>query len=267
MMKKGLVFSAPPFTDLWQDKDPFAEVDHLYGDVVRHMNGRRTMRFEVEGRGFYLKSHKGIGWKEYFKNVLQFKRPAVGARDEYTAIRKLEELGVPTMTPAAFGERGLLPPLRESFLITEELTGVISLEDLCRDWKELPPAPREKHKLIEQLAWTLSMMHSCGMNHRDCYICHFLLKKEEFPALYVIDLHRAQIREKVPMHYLLKDLGGIWFSAMDANLSKRDVLRFLKAYTNEGLHNLDCRFWKRVDAVARKLYFKEFGKESPAVKL
>ena len=71
-MKQGLVFSAPPFTELWQGKDPFAEVDYFYGDVVRQMNGRRTMRFEVAERGFYLKSHKGIGWKEYLKNVLQF---------------------------------------------------------------------------------------------------------------------------------------------------------------------------------------------------
>ena len=111
------------------------------------------------------------------------------------------------------------------------------------------------------------MMHSAGMNHRDCYICHFLLKKEEFPALYVIDLHRAQIREKIPMHYLLKDLGGIWFSAMDAGLTKRDILRFLKVYTRQELHQLDRRFWKRVDKVARKLYFKDHGKASAAVKL
>ena len=266
-MKKGLIFSAQPFTELWKEKNPFAEVDQFYGDVVRQMNGRRTMRFEVEGRGFYLKSHKGIGWKEYLKNILQFKRPAVGARDEYNAIRKLEELAVPTMTPAAFGERGLLPPLRESFLITEELTGVISLEDLCKNWQAEPPSSREKHQLIEQLAWTLAVMHSSGMNHRDCYICHFLLKKEEFPALYVIDLHRAQIRDKVPMHYLLKDLGGIWFSAMDAGLTRRDVLRFIRTYTRQDLHKIDRRLWKRVDKVARKLYFREFGRESAAVKL
>ena len=266
MMNQDMVFCAPPFSDMWHEKDPFAEVDALYGDVVRQMNGRRTMRFEAAGRGFYLKSHKGIGWKEYLKNVLQFKRPAVGARDEYHAIRKLESLGIPTMTPAAFGERGIIPATRESFLITEELTGVVSLEDHCRNWRELPPSPAEKNSLIRELARTLAVMHGSGMNHRDCYLCHFLLKKENFPALHVIDLHRAQIRRKVPMHYLLKDLGGIWFSAMDAGLSRRDVLRFLKYY-NGDLRTLDLRFWQKVDRVGRKLYKKEFGKESPAVSL
>ena len=184
-MNNGIIFSASPFSELWQNKDPFSEVDALYGEVVRQMNGRRTLRFEVNGSGFYLKSHKGIGWKEYLKNVLQFKRPAIGARDEYTAIRKLESLGIATMTPAAFGERGILPPAKESFLITEELTGVISLEDFCREWKNAPPPGSVKRPLIRQLAKILSTMHRNGINHRDCYLCHFLLKKEEYMSYFL----------------------------------------------------------------------------------
>ncbi|MST95429.1 MAG: hypothetical protein EXS33_09230 [Pedosphaera sp.] len=40
--------------------------------------------------------------------------------------------------------------------------------------------------------------------------------------LFVIDLHRAQLRDRVPARWLVKDLGGLLFSALDCGLTRRD---------------------------------------------
>ena len=82
-------------------------------------------------------------------------------------------------------------------------------------------------------------MHACGVNHRDCYLGHFLIKlpidtsnvSEDDLKIAVIDLHRAQIRESVPKRWRDKDLIGLLFLARKLqNLNVRDIYRFMKVY-------------------------------------
>ena len=82
-------------------------------------------------------------------------------------------------------------------------------------------------------------MHENGMNHRDFYLCHFLLDNkfaehntiEESTKLFLIDLHRAQIRFATPLRWIVKDLGSLYFSAAEVPLTKRDLFRFMKIYS------------------------------------
>ena len=46
----------------------------------------------------------------------------------------------------------------------------------------------------------------------------------------MIDLHRAQIRDRVPRRWRDKDLIGLYFSSMNIGLTQRDVLRFMRVY-------------------------------------
>lgn len=48
--------------------------------------------------------------------------------------------------------------------------------------------------------------------------------------LSVIDLHRSQIRDKVPQRWRDKDLIGLYFSSSNIGLNKKDILYFLKIY-------------------------------------
>ena len=259
-MRSNVVLD-PFFAKLWRDADPFEEVERLEGEVFRRVKTRRTFRFELEKRGFFAKVHHGVGWREIFKNLLQWKRPVLGAENEFRALNFLQQLGVDTMTPCAFGVRGRNPAKLESFLITAELAGMVSLEDYCREWAQNPPPFRRKKRLLRQVARMAGTMHRGGVNHRDCYICHFLLDPatadDEVPRLYVIDLHRAEIRRRVPRHYLVKDVAGLYFSAMDAGLTWRDELRFIRYYTNRPLKSLEKRFWRDVRKTAFALYRKE----------
>ncbi len=224
-----------PLATLWRGKDAFEEVKHLQGEVFRELETRRTLRFELAGKSYFLKWHRGTSLKEIVKNLLSLRMPVLGADREWHAIHRLSRLGVDTMHGVGFGEKGLNPLTRTSFIITEDLTPTISLEDYCADWARNPPDVKIKRMLIERVATMVRAMHAGGINHRDCYICHFLLHlpfsghKEDL-KLSVIDLHRAQIRAKVPRRWRDKDLIGLYFSSLNIGLTKRDVWRFMKVY-------------------------------------
>lgn len=234
-MRGREVFLDEPFRSLWAGKDPFVAVEALSGEVFRELECRRTLRTEVGGRGYFVKIHRGIGWAEIFKNLVSLRLPVFGAQNEWRAIRRLTELGVGTMRAVAFGLSGSNPAWQRSFIVTEELAPTVSLEDYCLDWVKHPPAVRLKRALIERVAQAARRMHAGGVNHRDFYLCHFLLHLDPPPTaersrLSLIDLHRAQIRVNTPRRWRNKDLAALYFSALDIGLSSRDLLRFLCTY-------------------------------------
>ena len=253
---------AEPFKSLWAGRDAFADVEGLSGQVYRELEARRTLRTEVAGRGYFVKIHRGIGWGEIFKNLLTAKLPVLGAGQEWRALERLHEVGVPTMNAVAYGERGSNPADQHSFIVTEELAPTISLEDFSIDWVKQPPEPRLKRALIAEVARMTGMMHRAGVNHRDCYICHFLLHTDKPVTaddlkLSVIDLHRAQTRPTITKRWRNKDLAALYFSALDIGLTHRDKLRFLKGYFQQPLRQIlrdEAPLLARLEGKASKLY-------------
>lgn len=260
------------FSQLWKETNPFDAVEKLAGEEFRRVKTRRTFRVEFGGKGFFVKHHLGVGWREIIKNLLVFKSPVVSALNEFNALRRLHELDVPTMTEAACGCRGKNPAKLESFLITEELKDMIDLEQLCAGWKDNPPALSLRRSILDAVASSTGKMHRGGINHRDCYICHYMTPQSGEDAgkkVFVIDLHRAQIRKRVPRRYLVKDLGGLCFSAMDNGLSMHDALRFIRIYSGQSLKKefaTNGELWKDVLVCARRLYHKEFNREAPVLR-
>lgn len=224
-----------PFSELWKNKDPFVEADKLHGEVFRALESRRTLRFELEGRSYFIKIHYGTSLKEVFKNLISFRLPVLGADREWNAIHQLSKVGVDTMNGRAFGQRGLNPLRRHSFIVTEDLTPTISLEDYCANWLTEPPKFNVKQMIIHRVAEMVRKMHTIGINHRDCYICHFLLHlpftgNQSELKISVIDLHRAQLRTVVPTRWRDKDLIGLYYSSLNIGLTQRDIFRFIKIY-------------------------------------
>lgn len=258
-------FLAEPFASLWAQQDIFTAAEALQGEVFRELEGRRTLRTEVNGRGYFVKIHRGIGWGEIVKNLVTAKLPVLGARNEWQAIQRLQQAGVATMTAVAFAERGRNPARQHSFIITEELAPTISLEDYCMDWPTCPPVPAFKHALIKRVANMTGTMHRAGVNHRDCYICHFLLHTDtpltgSAFKLSLIDLHRAQTRATTPKRWRDKDLAALYFSALDIGLTRRDKLRFLVEYFQKPLRHIlqdEAALLDWLDARAAKLYARK----------
>lgn len=257
-----------PFRDLWQGKDPFVEIDTLTGEVFRQVKSRRTIRFHTDGKSYFAKIHKGVGWYEIFKEFAQLKRPVLSAHNEWRALDLLRRIGVDTMTPVAYGRKGMNPARLESFIITEELVQTQGLDEYCANWRDHPGPFRLRKALIERVASIARQMHEHGMNHRDCYVCHFLLDVSDrdgllngdVPRLHVIDLHRAQVRWRTPTRWVVKDLAGLYFSAMDLGLTRSDCLRFIQTYERVPWRNIPWYhwfFWWRVRRAGRALYRKE----------
>ncbi|SEK50312.1 heptose I phosphotransferase [Atopomonas hussainii] len=254
-----------PFASLWQGKDPFVEVERLEGQVYRELEGRRTLRTEVAERGYFVKIHRGIGWGEIAKNLLSAKLPVLGARNEQVALQRLAALGVPSMRSVAYGVRGANPAAQHSFIITEELAPTTDLEQFSLHWAKQPPAPALKHALIAKVADMAGRMHRGGVNHRDFYICHFLLHTDQ-PVqagslrLSLIDLHRAQTRTATPKRWRNKDLAALYFSVLDIGLTRRDRLRFLRDYFAQPLRKTladEARLFTWLEGKAAKLYARK----------
>ena len=129
-----------------------------------------------------------------------------------------------------------------------------------------------KHKLLSKLANISRELHQNGICHRDYYLCHFLLPKntqlnkttgkgkagKDFD-LYLIDLHRALIKNTLGMRWVIKDISGLLYSALEIGLTQRDLYRFIKIYSGQNLRDAlahDGTFWGAVHKRAMAMYKK-----------
>ncbi|PKO47697.1 MAG: lipopolysaccharide core heptose(I) kinase RfaP [Betaproteobacteria bacterium HGW-Betaproteobacteria-22] len=235
--------------------DAFTEIMALEGKAFRNVRGRKTIQVRLGGVSYFIKQHFGVGWLEIAKNLLSLKKPVLGALTEMQAIQKLTALGVATTPLVGYGVRGVNPARQQSFIITRDLGEIISLEDICADWADSPPEAVFKQKIVIALAQLAAKLHGAGMCHRDFYLCHFVLKKEALAEgradLILIDLHRVLFGQSSHGRAVIKDIGGLMFSAKDSGLNDADWALFKQHYLPQS-----TVFWEKVDARANKLYAK-----------
>ncbi len=246
----------------------FDQAMALNGEVFRDVPGRRTLRFDLAGSSYFIKQHFGVGWGEVLKNLTSLRLPILGAITEVRAIQKLNTLYIPTTPLVAYGSRGYSPAHLQSFVITEDLGDIVSLETFCMDWPNSPPDVKLKRRLIEAVANLARTLHDNGLNHRDFYICHFCLDKKRLATgeiyLYLLDLHRVGIHKTLSTTARMKDMAALYFSAMNIGLTRRDYFRFLRTYRKSPLRKIfssEATFWQKVAVRAAGLYLKFHGKK------
>ena len=255
------------FADSLKDNVRFDDLMSISGEVYREAPGRQTVKFERGNKSYFIKTHTGVGWQEILKNLLYLRAPVVGALNEWHGVHRLTDLEIDTMTVAGYGIRGKNPAKRRSFIVTEALPTSVSLEDYTQSWKKTPPKTvqqiRFKRRVIKKIAEITRTMHENGANHRDYYLCHFLLELPEGDLekmrLFLIDLHRMQLRRKTPVRWKVKDVAGLYFSSLDIGLTERDFYRFMVAYRGKSLKEAlaEHKFWKAVLKRGMSLYWSE----------
>jgi heptose I phosphotransferase len=265
LLGKQILELAPAFQAKLKQPVSFQRLMTIEGQVFKNAGTRKTMRIEVANQGYFIKIHYGVGWREIFKNLISARLPVIGAQNEYDAIHKLAELKITSLQLIGFGRRGINPARQQSFVITKELGNHISLATLSQDWSNNPPALNMKRQLIRQVAEIARNLHENGVNHRDLYLCHFLLNQQPNHdnsrlVIHLIDLHRVQIRPNTPLRWRIKDLAALHFSSMDIGLRRTDYLRFIREYsTNKDLRTsltVNADQWQQVQRKADLLYRK-----------
>ena len=260
-----MMFVRADLYPLFSTEQSVGDFMNIDGEVVKHVvKSRRISRFERHGHEFYMKCHYGVGWGEILKNLLTLRLPVTSARNEWQALNALKQLGIDSMEVAAYGSEGWSPASKQSFIITDALT---ETQDVEQWLAALGAAARSRAQLCSKRRILLAIgrlagkLHGNGINHRDFYLCHFRLRptelaglqSDEQPRLYLMDLHRAQIRRRVPLRWLVKDLSGLLYSGMYSPhylpLTLRDYLRMVEAYC--GIPWRQClrqrrRLWEKV---------------------
>lgn len=197
---------------------------------------------------FYIKRHGPAPLKEYVKPLLRLRRPILGARNEWDAILRFHEAGIPTMTPVALGESGA-----HSFLVTRAIEGCRTLADELRtcvgEQRCAPHASvRQRLSAVAQLA---RRMHSAGMHHQDFYLGHVLVRCDEPHSMFIIDLGRVRHRRSLSRRWIIKDLGQFAYSARF--LSRSERLRFFREYLGRELRTRDRRLWRQVERKSARI--------------
>ena len=237
--------------------DVFAALWTLPGKTYRQVERRRTFRFVgPEGAAYFVKLHDGVGWPHILENLFILKPFVLGAHNEFAACRHLAAHGIRVPRAVGFGERGVNPATRRSFVICEALDDFVSLQDIAPDLSGSSTTLDIRRKMISEIALATRAMHAVGVNHRDYYIWHLMLNTRKFAAsneveLAIIDLHRAQVRRRVPDRWRKRDLAALLYScwANRIGLNRRDWFRFVRDYTGErpaGLIRRQRRFWESV---------------------
>ncbi len=237
------------------------------GQAHRDVKHRLTYEVQLGDLHFYVKRHLGCGWGEVIKEWYRFRKPVVSARTEWEGAEKLAAAGVRVPKVLGKGERGSYPHAVESFVALEALEDCETLEYFKEGWLNIngPQWVSLKHALITEVGLMTGKMHRSGINHRDCYLCHYLVNREHIQAwqagaqieVSLIDLHRVQQRPQVPTRWLVKDLRSLIFSALDVGLTSADCGRFLKAYLGDDWKQqirTQPRLWAQITTKAHKMY-------------
>lgn len=232
----------------------------LEGEVFRQVAGRCTKRVLLDSRWFFIKYHEGVGLAEIFKSWLSFKRPVIGARNEFEACRYLQQIGIDAPRVAAYAESGESAARRRSFVMCDELAGYEDLECVTNRWLDVAPDGREMRALVMQVAEFSRRFHAAGCVHRDFYLCHLQRRCDDpLAALAVLDLHRALRFDTLPWRWRKRDLAALLYSALDLPLERRAWLRFVRVYSGRRLSEEfaeNGRRWEQVYRRARALYRK-----------
>jgi heptose I phosphotransferase len=248
--------------DLFSSDDLISEAKNIEGEVFREYENRVTKRIKHNDQNYFLKFHGPVGWKEIIKNLILLKPPILGATQEYLALSRMNELGINGPKVKYYHSKGFNPSNQSSFLITKELKDTISLEDFFLEGKQKTLSFEQKNNLLNSIANITRKLHQSGINHRDLYLCHYHLDTNtDFNQidLSLIDLHRAQIRNEVPERWLVKDIGGLYHSAIQFGLTERDCYRFLMIYFNCSLRDLFSKhhnFLEKARSRAFSMYMK-----------
>lgn len=211
------------------------------GELFKKNRYRSVVRVSLDGEQgaphvFHLKRHHPPFWTR-LKSIFTGFRIQDGAENEWSKIIRLEEIGIKTMTPVAFGSVRKWGLPFQALTLTEHLYRAEKLEDFFPAHfgggaLGVSQVAQKRRVILETARWALRF-HASGFHHQDFYLGHIFIKQGEgeTPSFHLIDLQRVREHKRLRRSMLIKDLAQINFSASQLScLTRTDRLRFLKVY-------------------------------------
>lgn len=172
----------------------------------------------------YIKRYLPLPVSEYFKSIISVK-PLFpdGAFHEWEACLAFQNINLSCPEPIAVAKVG-----GKSCLLILGIKDYVRASEL---FAKFASGDRErKRRLISKIAEFAGRMHSANFAHQDFYLVHFFVREKDNDGIYLIDLQRVIMREKLSSRWVVKDLAQLIFSARPF-VSKTDILFFWKTYT------------------------------------
>lgn len=191
-----------------------------------------------DGSCIYFKTYSFHGQlKDYF---MRQSKCAV----EVNSYQILDEIGIPTIKPLAFGEDRIFGMLKSCCIVTLGVDNTTQLEDWAKEiWLKLPEDDKKKafQQIFKETAKYTRMAHEAGFFHYDLKWRNIIIKKDgdDYKTTW-IDCPRGR---KMPLREergRMVDLSCLARLAL-SYLSKTQRLRFLYTYYGENASRYEVK--------------------------
>lgn len=235
------------------------------GGVVSEVRDRIVFRIEPTpgGPAWFLKVYRRRGANRPFHQLLRGQHPVSLAELEARNLEWLARNGFIAPRVVAWG--GRLSPLlseRSSFILTEELSGMVPLDEWLRVTQTRLPIPEftaGKRLLLAACGRLLRGLHDRGFHHPFPYLRHFFVPEgsarcESIPQIGVIDVDFAEVGKCVAPARRTRGLAEALLSSYRSDLTQTDRLRFYRAYCGDRAIDRDLfnRTWRRFQEKLRR---------------
>ncbi len=239
-------FGFHSFKSVWQ---------YRCGETIKKIKARSVVRIKARNhnkvRYLYLKRHnlEHVGIRRLL--TLFFHKLVVSqGRREFENICDFRKHNFATLVPVAAGEKFIRFFWVESFLISEDFSPFISLEDLLRDEPEFLTgrgSETRKRILINEIALFLQRMHQEGFNDLDFNATHILLHYEngsDVPKIALFDLQRIDRSRFLNFRWMIKSLARLNYTLPYKIFNAEDRVYIFLSYKNRSkLHVWDRLQW------------------------
>ena len=135
---------------------------------------RTVYRVELSGRHVYVKHFHSKRWLGIAMDLMR----GSPARREGCRLSEIARRGVPTSRPVAWGERVWGGVVTESYLVTEAIGSVCTLDEYLSHHVTMLSSnewPAARRQLFRGLGRWLARIHEAGIYHRDLHAGNILV--------------------------------------------------------------------------------------------
>jgi tRNA A-37 threonylcarbamoyl transferase component Bud32 len=157
---------------------------------------------------------------------------------ELAAAQRALERGVPTAEVVAAARMRVFGPFHRGTVYTKELIGVADLQSYLASETERPDAVslQRRRAALREVGRVVRVAHDAGLHHADLQLRNLLVRHNERPEVFLIDLDRARWFRSLSRTLRMMNLLRLKRSAAKAarsgvRITRADLLRVMKGYT------------------------------------